>query len=201
MHPGPTQGRRAPTACTDVKTGGDSLDVSRKWGTNTPPDSLPYYDSCDPLRLFILRPLWLLQHTLLSHMDERTWAKGSPPGPGPTAWTRRDALPVQPFSQKSRTSTVAIEFQNRPLRPRGGPFGTLPQHLECGMFQRAAVRMCVFPVADDSLGGGPDTSYACSTCRQRPRSGQTTLRSPETLPASPHYFLSLKRIETPFRPS
>ena len=95
----------------DGTTGGDRLDVSRKWGINTPPDSLPYYDSCDPLRLLILRPLWLLQPTPLPHVNERTGAAGSPPGPGPTAWTRRDALHVQPFSKNSRTPTIAEEFQ------------------------------------------------------------------------------------------
>ena len=52
-----------------VKTGGDSLDgdsvdISRKRGTNTPPGSFPYKDSCDTLRRFIMGPPWLLQPTL-----------------------------------------------------------------------------------------------------------------------------------------
>ena len=126
----------------DGKTGGDSLDVSRKWGTNTPPDSLPYYDSCDPLRLLILCPLWFLQPTPLPYVNERTGAAGSPPGPRSTASTRRDALPE---------------------------------------------RMCVFFLAHDSLGGGHDSSCAYYACLQRPRLGQTTLRSLETHRASPHY--------------
>jgi len=48
-------------------------------------------------------------------------------------------------------------------------------------------RMCAFSLADDSLGGGRDSTYAYSTCLQRPRLGQTTLRSLTTLRASPHY--------------
>ena len=52
---------------------------------------------------------------------------------------------------------------------------------------RGAERMCVFSLADDSLGGGRDSSYACSTCLRRPRFGQSTLRSLEPRRASPHY--------------
>jgi len=60
---------------------------------------------------------------------------------------------VQPFSQKSRTPTVAKEFQIglcgvveadlelRGLRGRRGRFGTLLQQLECGIFGRTAVCM------------------------------------------------------------
>ena len=79
LHPGPTEGRREPTAYTDGKRGGDSLDVSRKWGTNTPPGFLPYYDSCDPPRLFILCPLWLLQHTLFRWRQRRRCSLGPSP--------------------------------------------------------------------------------------------------------------------------
>jgi len=57
--------RPAATAKTDGDSlDGDSLDVSKKWGTNTPPGSFPYNDSCDTLRRFIMGPLWLLQPKL-----------------------------------------------------------------------------------------------------------------------------------------
>jgi len=50
---------------------------------------------------------------------------------------------IQAFSQKSRTPTVAKEFQiglhDPALRPRRGRFGTLLQQLECGIFGRTAV--------------------------------------------------------------
>jgi len=50
----------------------------------------------------------------------------------------RQNVAIQPFSQKSRTPTVA-RVPNRPLRPRRGRFGALLQQLECGNCGKTAV--------------------------------------------------------------
>jgi len=80
---------------------------------------------------------------------------GLPSRNGPNSLELQRRAPGTSVLSRLPHSDCCSRVPNRPLRPRRDRSGTLSQHLANCIFQRAAVRMCVFPVADDSLSGGP----------------------------------------------
>jgi len=103
----------------------------------------------------------------------------------------RSSRIVEPFSQTSCSPTsVKVCVPNQPVRPRRGRFRTLPQHLKCGILERAAVLASCQHHNYNSKCWGP-VIWSCVHCSQLIPNSRSRANSAHR--RSVDIFVSLRR--------